>query len=613
MKRLKIKQTLGLAFAFGIIVVFFQNCGPGFQYQQNLASSDFSSSQGIGDIVLNIKEAQTLAGSYATFEVSSTTPAPVDLTIRIVTEDQTAKAGTHFVAIDPAKVWTLAKGEMLLKVSIPTLNYRNPDDSVFNALFNITYADKNATLSSSAKILSRDKNITLPKFVKLVATRNRTCGLTPEFKILCWGKDSVNGWQSKMKARPSAQPTELLTKLPVKDIGRINTGSSSALAITYDDNTIEYSDGPNSITPTPADRVVPGVASANSGSSVCELNQDMNASCTGYNYLGQFGNNSKYGSNYWVDRPEYKDVIELASASDFPADCFIKSNASLDCANTIDTAIQLSDDFRVFSSTFKKVYGGVNNACGLTSDGTIYCWGTATYRQPLAIPAIKFKQAFITNRGLAISESDQVYTIFANVSGEGQTPPSATLTTLFDGLSGRIQEIVSPNCVLTDEAQIYCAYGSAPAADLDPGTKYLSVAVVGRDSICGLTTVQKIKCYSNSTVDRIISGNLTIPSKAWVTLNSSYTFKKLKGFDHFTDPYFCGLTNNEQLVCWGEVPNLANLPVASTEPFIFDAPGVLDFWVSYRYLAYKTDFGTFRAMGNFETRTASPVMVNIQN
>jgi len=255
------------------------------------------------------------------------------------------------------------------------------------------------------------------------------------------------------------------------------------------------------------------------------------------------------------------------------------------------------------SLVFKQLTGGDDYTCGLTADGTAYCWGGNSFGQlgdnssidrssprPV-LTSLKFTTIDAGNKHTCALTSDgTAYCWGLNVVGQlgdGTTSDSSVPVAVSGGL--KFQQIVAGGlttghtCALTTAGAAYC-WGRNDAGQLgnntsDPGLQLqvhssptavaggLTFATIstglGRHN-CALTAARAAFCWGDNTYGEL-GDESTLTRATPGAVSGGITFIQLSagGFTGHT----CGIAANGAAYCWGdnEVGALGN----GTTLFIF--------------------------------------------
>ena len=189
---------------------------------------------------------------------------------------------------------------------------------------------------------------------------------------------------------------------------------------------------------------------------------------------------------------------------------------------------------------------GDEHACGLTSNGEAYCWGSNTFLQ-LGVPNVAARSALrvvtterfrMLSAGMfhtcGISLGGRAFCWGSDVWGNGTGGPASTPTPVATSQTfTAIGTGLYRTCGLTTGGEVYC-WGDRPALLDATGQRFRTVSIAIHTQ-CGLTTANKVLC-GEGRWNETPTSNLSAPL---VTISPS-------GFE--TN---CGLTADGSAYCWG--------------------------------------------------------------
>lgn len=227
-------------------------------------------------------------------------------------------------------------------------------------------------------------------FTQLVAGLNHTCGLTAEGRAYCWG-DNVYGQLGDGTTSDRTAPTPVSGNLVFAALG-VEAGRSTcgivATGAAYCWGANDWGQlGDSTTTNRPAPVAVKGglafAAISTAHSHSCALTADGSAYCWGANAAGTLGTDS---TGTMLRTPtEVTGGIAFTEISVGGSTCGISTAHVAYCWGSNGNG-QLGDGTRADRTLPTPVAGGLNatqvaaagdtHACILTTEHTVYCWGT---------------------------------------------------------------------------------------------------------------------------------------------------------------------------------------------------------------------------------------------
>ena len=218
---------------------------------------------------------------------------------------------------------------------------------------------------------------------------------------------------------------------------------------------------------------------------------------------------------------------------------------------------------------FTQISAGQLDSCGLTTIGSILCWGDDSYGQASVPPPPAGSSYIEVSAGYrhtcALTNQHDVVCWGNNVQGQSSPPPA------IQSLTTQLSVGDDFSCALTDDGAVSCwgldNYGQSSPPAAPPGTTFTRVSAggvfacalttdfsalcwgdipiplthpimqvtTGAFNACGLTTSQAVFCWGTDNTH----GQINVPP--------GYTFASLSaGMFHM-----CGLTISSTIVCWG--------------------------------------------------------------
>jgi alpha-tubulin suppressor-like RCC1 family protein len=275
------------------------------------------------------------------------------------------------------------------------------------------------------------------RFKQLSTFGSTTCGVSREGRAYCWG---YNGWGNLgngTSSTPSATPVAVSGGLTFKSV---SLGAQHTCGVTTDDR----------------------------------------AYCWGFNQSSEFGNNNSASSNVPVAAAGGMSFASVSGGNDVT--CGVTAAGAGWCWGH-NGAGQLGDGNRptngntytrtpseiVGGLTFRTVSASQSYACGLTTSGQGYCWGSGGNRfgsafsgetsTPRAIPGYSWKQLSPGSRqACGITTSDEVYCWGSNSHGQlGNAIGSNGSTTPVRAGGSLLASEVSAANIATGSAAYTCA------------------------------------------------------------------------------------------------------------------------------------------------------------
>jgi alpha-tubulin suppressor-like RCC1 family protein len=310
---------------------------------------------------------------------------------------------------------------------------------------------------------------------------------------------------------------------------------------------------------------VPGLLTLTSittnNSHSCGIGINGAAYCWGKNNSSQLGDNHPtYDSvnPVAVAAPNSGNILsftELAAGKDFTcgltptgkAYCWGENIAgqlgNIKAINTSYIPIEVSAPSGGSFLNFSSISAGSSHACGLTSVGKAYCWGTNSYGQ--------------------IGNSTTIL--------KSNTP--VAIANAKDGTDLNLSSISAGNnftCGLTTTGKAYCwgnnEYGQLGIGSITPpgppndqtsfpiaviGTQAFSTISTGYNHTCALSTTGQAYCWGSNFQNELGNNNTTLSSTPVAVLapqgGSTLSFSSV----YTGVEYSCGLTTTSDVYCWG--------------------------------------------------------------
>jgi len=223
--------------------------------------------------------------------------------------------------------------------------------------------------------------------------------------------------------------------------------------------------------------------------------------------------------------------------------------------------------------------GGVGaNACGVTSGGAAYCWGTS----PVSVPgALAFSSVSVGgNHTCGVTTGGAAYCWGYNTSGElgigtasgpqqcGEYACSPTPVAVSGGLAfATVSAGARHSCGVTSVGVVYC-WGANEDGQLGNGTttnnsspvavasalKFSTVSA-GGDHTCGVTTGRVAYCWGFNYYGELGTGSTTGPQQCRSFPCSTMPVAVTGGLAFVAvsagEQHSCGVTTSSQAYCWG--------------------------------------------------------------
>lgn len=385
------------------------------------------------------------------------------------------------------------------------------------------------TYSSSGSYIAKTIT-TMVGWKQVSAGNNRTCAISTNDKLYCWG-NNVNGEFGDKSSSQNPIPTEVYSDgvLKNKKIIMVSNGMSHVCAITDDYQAYCWGYGLNGrlgdgaqLTRTyPVAVAISGVAGlkgfksiATGGYHTCAISTDDKPYCWGANTYGQLGNNS---------------------TSDSLSPVLVSGGGVLDGKAVISIAV------------------GQKHTCALTSDNKLYCWGYngngelgngQTVDSPVPveitssgdlagrqIKAISSKSEASHTCAIAvdISLGNQVYCWGYGYYGQ-----------LGNSKSGNLAKSISPTAIV-------------PSSDLRD--KAINSVIVGSSNTCVLSSgaggINQAYCWGQNDYGQVGTGSRSQLELLPNLVNGEVTVDKSVISISIGNLHGCMVVSNGKLYCWG--------------------------------------------------------------
>ena len=365
-------------------------------------------------------------------------------------------------------------------------------------------------------------NVAQLVFATVTTGDNYSCGLTIGGAAYCWGGQLGSGSNA-----PSTTPVPVTGGLSFASLsagfahtcGITTGGAAYCWGVNYSGG---LGDGSTTASATPVAvlggqrfvQITAGI-SPYFGEHTCGLTDGGAAYCWGDGHLGQLGNGR--GD---TDTSAYSGSL---------------------------TPVAVSGGL-----TFMSLSAGLDHTCGLTGDGTAYCWGNLSWGALPGWPGAAAAQVCVISKGEFYT---RCFTQPVLVSSD------LTFKALSSGSLGE--------CGLTDGGVAYCWGDDYPSADTwpllaVPGGSPFAAVTKGRDRgfACGVSTAGAASCWGTVST----GGGSDWVGTEWVVeprmVLGGHTFVSLGlGWSHA-----CGITPGGVIYCWGH-NGAGQLGNGSQEPF----------------------------------------------
>ncbi len=345
------------------------------------------------------------------------------------------------------------------------------------------------------------------KFNTVSAGVLHSCGHTDQRLAYCWGADNNGQLGAGPGGQDSNVPVLVLTDLPFVDVG---AGSGHSCGRTAQgqvqcwgrNQAGQLGDGSNNDSETPVlvntDQLFSSITVGNSHS--CGLTFQGDAYCWGLNFLDQLG----LGGEIDVSAQSVPALVagglkfKSLSAGDSHT-CGVTTDGTGYCwgnpnqgrlGNGVD-GISVADPTEVAGGhTFTTIQAGGGHTCGITTSGAVYCWGIGNLGQ------------------LGIGDVDN--------STVALEPVRAAINLKVTSLT------LGPahTCAITTGREVYCwglnaagqlgissVGGSANVPTPVAGGHSFMYIDAGTDHTCGVTTRKEALCWGNGVLGRLGTGN----------------------------------------------------------------------------------------------------------
>ncbi|MFN2602920.1 MAG: RCC1 domain-containing protein [Gemmatimonadaceae bacterium] len=358
---------------------------------------------------------------------------------------------------------------------------------------------------------------------RLVTSAFTPCALDASGVASCWGEKFASGTGPIVAGDVVATPERVSTDLK---FSALTAGSGIVCGVTSvgalhcwgDNQNAQYGYGPGdtatSFTPRPAAPGLTTTYASAGGIFMCGIQYSGSTLCWGQNAGGNLGNG---------------DVSTFYSAP-------VRVSTSL---------------------SFTSVTAGFQHACGLTADGTAYCWGFAlngalgngtTTNSGTPVPVsggLKFRKiaaAFFYTCAIA---TDGAYCWGRNRFGN------------LGSDTGICTDQGGPNALCQSNVPLKVS-GSQTFVDIAAGVRFA----------CGLTAAGAAWCWGDNSFGELGNGTTsTTPNPTPVAVSGGLAFTTIGA----GSGYACGATSDGVIYCWGQ-NNFSQIGQGSTATSFYSTP-----------------------------------------
>ena len=236
--------------------------------------------------------------------------------------------------------------------------------------------------------------------------------------------------------------------------------------------------------------------------------------------------------------------------------------------------------------SFRQISAGTSHTCGLTTDGSAYCWGSnggrlgdGTSQRRLKPVAVAGGHRFVLisaggSHTCAITEENRAYCWGGGGSGQlgDGTQSSRSTPGLIQGFRFRqIRAGFLHTCGITPTDVAFC-WGNGDNGQLGNGgghsdrpvrvargLRWIQV-IAGASHSCGVTTDNRAWCWGANNFGQLGDGTKTIRRKPALVAGGLSFRQVVPGWGWFMDlndpsvddgAHTCGLTTDDKAYCWG--------------------------------------------------------------
>ncbi|MEY4615249.1 MAG: hypothetical protein RJB66_209 [Pseudomonadota bacterium] len=424
---------------------------------------------------------------------------------------------------------------------------------------------------------------------QISAGSSHTCGITTGGALKCWG-DNGGGQLGDGTTTNKTNPTTIDSGT---SYNQISAGGSHTCGITTGgalkcwgrnvENQLGDGTTTNKTTPTTIDSGTSYSQISAGGSHTCGITTDDSLKCWGWNGESQLGDGS---TNVQISAPSpidsgtsYAKVFAKSIHT-----CGITTGGTLKCWGR-NTSGQLGDPTINSTNTpltidtsnsYAQIAAGFSHTCGITTGGTLRCWGDNSWGQVgHQSPGTKIDLPTIIDGGKTYSQitADNQHTCGLTTGGTlkcwgsndlgqlGDDHPSMSLTPRViqnEVNTSQLSATQNRTCRIVSDSKIRCS-GVNDRGQLGDGTlidrHYFSDLITtdayskihtGRYHTCAITTGGALKCWGWNGIGQLGDGTTTNKTTP-ITIDSGTSYNQISVGGSHT----CGITSGGALKCWG--------------------------------------------------------------
>ena len=468
-------------------------------------------------------------------------------------------------------------------------------------------------------------------FTNISTGGSHTCGISSDGKAYCWGLSFGN------------LPSQLTYNVSFKSI---SAGSDHSCGISTNGTTYCWGQNDNnqigdgtyraSSDPVPIRlRQTPSLISISAGHKFsCGIAINGATYCWGRNDNNQLGDGttsrdsvpSLVKTDGLTSKTSYLGLKNLRNGypTFAPTTCGVASDGKVYCWGPAEnepwgTRADIYNDSpaQVSSSSFNSnaslcsISAVGNHACGISSNGMAYCWGSNFYKQ-LGDASLntKYVPSLVDTSNLSSGSSfkniSAGYSRTCGIASDGKTfcwgmgstesiPTRLNTSNLRSGSSFiTISTGFEHTCGISSDGKTYC-WGSNPdgklgdgswiskyvpslvnTSNLSPGSSFITISAGGSHT-CGISSDGQTYCWGSNDVAQL--GTDSFSSQTIPTVVNTANLRKGTSFISITAGLFhtCGLANDGRVYCWGKnlngqlgdatninknIPTLVNSPIS---------------------------------------------------